>query len=399
MTKEAKPYGMSRRSFLHKSAYLLGGASACVWLSTQPVSASVLSKTTTKGSPSSKKLVWVFLRGAMDSLHAVIPRNDPHLHSLRPHLLESVNTSALPLNKRFSLHPDLHHMHDLYKRKQMSAIIAVASGYRARSHFEAQDQMESGLNATDHDNGWLARALRQHQSSGVALARSVPIAMRGSNSQVETWYPSAFPEASDDLLSQLSDLYQSDASLGSTLTKVITQKSAPSMQMKETRRPNFTYLTQRCGELLSNDNASCAMLELNGWDTHNNQSGRLSRLFQQLDDGLANLQSSLGEKWKDTLIIVSTEFGRTVAANGTLGTDHGTASNMFVLGGALSGSKGLLKGGKVLGKWPGLAPDQLYQGRDLMPTSDVRHWIAGGLSSHWGLSAAQIRGVFPDLYA
>ena len=404
MTKKQYNKTSSRRNFLRKGAMLMGGASAYVWLNTNVAAATTLaSNAASTNTIGNKKLVWVFLRGAMDSLHTVVPKHDKQMTILRPHLYNALKPKLLSLNTDFGLHPALKHLHKLYTRKQMSPIVAVASGYRERSHFDAQDQMESGLDITNHDSGWIARALQQAQSnssenaSAYALSRSVPIAMRGMPSNIETWYPSTLPEASPDLLSQLHNLYQGDKSLEDSLSKVIKQKEMPSMQMKEKNRPNFRYLAERCAELLTNENANCAMLELNGWDTHNNQVGRLARLFAQLDGGLEHMQNTLGERWNDTLVIVSTEFGRTAAANGTQGTDHGTASNMFVLGGALPAMNSTLQGGKMLGQWPGLSPEQLYKNRDLMPTSDVRQWMARALSAHWGLSSLQIKRVFPDL--
>ncbi|MGK0371028.1 MAG: hypothetical protein ACJAW1_001271 [Glaciecola sp.] len=148
------------------------------------------------------------------------------------------------------------------------------------------------------------------------------------------------------------------------------------MQMEEKKPVNFTYLAQRCGELLSNNkNIQCAILEMGGWDTHNNQNSRLTIQLKQLDDGLMKFKTALGDTWDDTLVVVSTELGRTVKVNGTKGTYHGTGSAMFFLGGALSNFKQettQLSGRRVHGTWPGLSNEQLFVGRDLLPTTDVR---------------------------
>ncbi|MDC2887535.1 DUF1501 domain-containing protein [Psychrosphaera algicola] len=130
------------------------------------------------------------------------------------------------------------------------------------------------------------------------------------------------------------------------------------------------------------------MLELGGWDTHNNQANRLTRKLAELDNGLNALESALKETWNDTVVVIATEFGRTVRENGTGGTDHGTASCMFVAGGAV-------KGGKVLGEWPGLAPEQLFENRDLQPTSSAFSWMSALLSEHWQMSPDQLAKVFP----
>jgi uncharacterized protein (DUF1501 family) len=382
----------SRRNFVK--------GAAAGWVFLQSSNAISLASTTSNKTHSNKKLVWVFLRGALDSLHTIVPISDPHLSGYRSSLLEPIQKKLLPLNKDYALHPSLRFLHDLYKQKQMTPIVAVASGYRERSHFDAQDQMESGLNETDHESGWLGRFASQIQGQGVAISRSVPIALRSRSARAETWFPSSFPEAGEDLLASLSSLYESDDALNQNIKAVIAQKENPNMQMEEKKRANFPYLAERCGELLSsNQNMQCAMLEMGGWDTHNNQQGRLSRQLSQLDDGLKKLKLALGEAWNDTLVVVSTEFGRTVAVNGTQGTDHGTGSGMFLIGGALrdmSDKTSALQGGNVHGTWPGLAKEQLFEQRDLMPTSDVRDWISAAMLAHWGLSSSQIKAIFPD---
>lgn len=344
-----------------------------------------------------KKVVWVLLRGALDPLHTVIPHGDHYLSTHRKQVLSSIKDNMLPLNSMFSMHPQLPFFHELYQDKQLSPIVAVASGYRKRSHFEAQDQMESGLNVTEHDSGWLARALEQYKGNGVAISRSIPIAMRGAQTPINTWYPSSFEEVSADFMSGMLEMYEDDSELYESLQQAIVQKQNPSMQMQEKRRPNFAFLAQRCGELMNNDqDANCGMLEMGGWDTHNNMESRLSRQFEQLNLGLQNLKNALKDSWQDTLVIISSEFGRTVRLNGTGGTDHGTGGVMFLAGGSLQ-SMPQLSAGSVLGQWPTLNPNALYENRDLMPTSDVRKWITLALLSHWQLSSSQLHEVFPDI--
>ena len=383
----------SRRSFIK-------GAGAG-WIFLQSGAALAISSSLASKKLANKKLVWIFLRGALDSLHTIVPISDPDLMSYRGSLLAPIKEKLLPLSSDYALHPSLPFLHHLYNKKQMSPIVAVASAYRERSHFDAQDQMESGLNQTDHDSGWMGRLAAQIQGNGVAISRSVPIALRSPSQRAETWFPSSFPEADEDLLARLSGLYESDYALSNNLKAVIAQKENPNMQMEEKKRAKFPYLAERCGELLSsNNNMQCAMLELGGWDTHNNQNGRLARLLSELDDGIKKLKASLGEAWDDTLVVVSTEFGRTVAVNGTQGTDHGTGASMFFAGGALpnlSKKSPSLQGGKVHGIWPGLSKDKLFEQRDLMPTTDVRDWLGSALSTHWELSPSQIKIIFPDL--
>ena len=260
------------------------------WVFLQSGAAMAVSSALADKPNPNKKLVWIFLRGALDSLHTVVPISDPNLNAYRQALIAPIKSTLLPLNSDFSLHPSLPFLHDLYKQKQMTPVVAVASGYRKRSHFDAQDQMESGLNITNHDDGWMARLTQQIQGQGVAISRSVPIALRGPEHKSQTWFPSGFAPVDDDLYTRLADLYESDKALAMNLADVIAQNENPNMQMKEKKRTNFRYLAKSCGELLaSNNTMQCAMLEMGGWDTHNSQNGRLTRLFAQLDEGIKTL--------------------------------------------------------------------------------------------------------------
>ena len=400
---------MNRRGFI-KSV-----AAGCVYVSTPSfcvANALNANQTAHNVSGANTKIIWLLLRGGLDGLHTVIPRQDTDVLALRPNLLAKVQSQSLPLNNAFGLHPKLPFLHQLYRQQQMSPVIATATGYRRRSHFDAQDYIESGLAVTDHEDGWLARALAHTTGQGMAIARSVPIALREPQRNADTWFPSGFAEVEDDLHSRLSDMYQDDPLLRHTLEKVIKQNNNPMMQVKGKHKTNFASLAQNCGKLMaSNPDIRCAMLEFNGWDTHINQANRLNNKFTQLNKGLMALHQSLGETWNDTLLIINTEFGRTVAENGTTGTDHGTGGCMFFAGGGLakmsnnvaaiqqkqSLSDCIIEGGKVLGTWPGAAPEQLFNYRDLMPTSDVKGWLASALMQHWGLNHSQVNNVFPEV--
>lgn len=379
---------------LGASAWVLGQAPSLALANTAPA----------KSTP---KLVWVVLRGAMDSLHAVVPTSDPHLMQHRGKLFSAIKEDVLPLNKHFGLHPALKTLHQWYQQKQMAPVVAVASSYRSRSHFDAQDRLENGLDLNDHNNGWLARAFQQHQLNqqngaakskpenlAIAVARSIPLSLRSNSTTkptISTVYPSVLPDADDDLYQRLEQLYQDSPKLSARLQQGLDTRDMLSEESKKSKQPKFPQLAKMCGELLSQRaDASCAMLEMGGWDTHNAQNNRLKRQFKALDKGLAELRQGLGNAWDDTVVVVATEFGRTVAMNGTGGTDHGTASALFIAGGNLNG-------GKVWGKWPGLAKEQLYQGRDLQPTSDIRSWLGALLQQHWGLSEQQLGVVFPDV--
>ncbi|MER2490527.1 DUF1501 domain-containing protein [Catenovulum sediminis] len=377
---------MQKRDFIKSAA-----AGWVLFNSPLSVAANSLSmEEATDQSLADRKLVWVVLRGAMDSLHAVIPTFDPDLKTHRQALITPLEAHWHRLESGYALHPALENLHQWYKNKQMSAVVAVASPYRSRSHFDGQDLLECGLNSIDYDNGWLARAMTARNTESVAIARSVPISLMGQG-KTHTWYPSNLPDAEQDLFSRLAGLYEDDAEFAQKLAQGLETRQMMSMDKVKGRNPKFAQLAASCGSLLSNNSkAQCAMLEMGGWDTHNNQVGRLNRQFKELDEGLAELKNTLGKSWQNTIVVIATEFGRTVKVNGTGGTDHGTASALFLAGGALNG-------GQVLGQWPGLAPENLYEGRDLQPTSDIRQWIAGILHQHWNLSADAIASVFPNV--
>ena len=338
----------------------------------------------------SPKLVWIVLRGAMDSLHAVIPAFDNDLLNHRRSIAEPLIGSMLPLDRGFGLHSDLPTLHSWYQQKQMMPVVAVASPYRQRSHFEGQDVLESGLVPLNQDNGWLSRALEATGKTGLAVSHSLPVSLRGGQ-LAGTWYPNTIPSAKEDLYQRLFQMYKQDDLLHSRLEEALNVRGIVGNSMDGNSR-KFKALAEAAGTLLTHQEGPDAiMLEMGGWDTHDNQLPRLSRQFQELDSGLQTMRASMGEKtWENTIVMIATEFGRTVAINGTGGTDHGTASCLFMTGGAVNG-------GKVQGDWPGLATKALYEERDLRPTSDIRQWISAVLKQHWKLSEAQLSRIFPNI--
>jgi uncharacterized protein (DUF1501 family) len=317
---------------------------------------------------------------------------------LRPKLSTSFNSPLLPLEKGFALHPSLRNLHHWYQEKSLLPIVAVSSGYAKRSHFDGQDFLESGKGEIDHDSGWLARAIEVKSKSALAIARSTPISLRSSlvrSEQVNTWYPSKFKSADEDIYAALNELYKNDTALKENLTSALKVKGlvAENAEGNKKQKGKFVDLAKSCAKLITAEQGvDCAMLELGGWDTHNNQSNRLSRKLTELDTGLAELKAGLGDEWQNTVVIIGTEFGRTAKENGTGGTDHGTASALFLAGGAVNG-------GKVKGRWPGLEPDELFQQRDLMPTSNSFSWMASVLSQHWQFSEQELQQVFPQVKA
>jgi uncharacterized protein (DUF1501 family) len=349
----------------------------------------------TKNNPKrNPKIVWVVLRGALDSMHTIVPTFDAQYAQLRPKLSTSFKSPLLPLEKGFALHPSLTNLHQWYQEKSLLPIVAVSSGYPKRSHFDGQDFLECGKSEIDHDSGWLARAIEVKNKSALAVARSTPISLRSSlldSEQVNTWYPSKFKSADEDIYAALNKLYQNDEALKEKLTSALAVKGLVDDNGQNKRKGKFNDLAKSCAKLITTEQGvDCAMLELGGWDTHNNQSTRLARKLTELDTGLAELKVGLGDEWQNTVVIIGTEFGRTAKENGTGGTDHGTASALFLAGGAVGG-------GKVKGRWPGLKSEELFEQRDLMPTSNSFSWFASVLSQHWQLSAQELQQVFPQV--
>jgi uncharacterized protein (DUF1501 family) len=336
------------------------------------------------------KLVWIILRGAMDSLHAILPLSDPDLMLHRKQFVSPLKSNAFDLGGGFALHPAFKELSYLYKQKQMIPVIAVESGANTRSHFYAQDILESGLPEVDAESGWLNRAAEVYQGESLAVAHTLPLGLRGTQ-MAKTWFPDSIQPARNNLYEQLQALYKDDHVLSERLAEGLRNRQLLVKMKKMKNKYSFPSLAASCATILADrDGPDCAMLEMSGWDTHQNQLSRLDRQFKELDEGIAALRENLADQWDKTVVLVTTEFGRTVAENGTKGTDHGTASAMFIAGGAVAG-------GRVQGRWPGLAKANLYEGRDLMPTSDTRQWIRAVLSQHWNLNAAQLDYVFPTI--
>jgi uncharacterized protein (DUF1501 family) len=351
------------------------------------------------------RLVLVILRGALDGLGAVPAYGDGNYASQRGQL--AITSPAHKLNGTFALHPSMTHLYARYGEQQLIVFHAVASPYRERSHFDGQDLLENGMSQLRGErDGWLNRALpmlpaakaRSTDKVALALAQNVPLVLRG-NAAVNSWAPSRLPDADTDTLARIADLYSTDEYFASRLQSALAADGIASegmSAMKGKRDPlnGFSAVTSAAGKFLAApDGPRVAVIEVGGWDTHANQGaeqGQLANRLRSLDQGLERLRTSLGAAWKDTAMLVVTEFGRTVAVNGTRGTDHGTATCAFLLGGAV-------QGGRVIADWPGLATSNLHQQRDLKPTRDLRSVFKGLLAEHLGASESDLETkVFPD---
>lgn len=356
---------------------------------------------------SDARFVLVILRGAVDGLALVAPYGDGKYKKVRGELAidkPGRDDGLLKLDGMFGLHPSMASTYELYEKGQLLPLHAIASPYRERSHFDGQDVLENGVtSAGDRRDGWLNRAIaplsRQlGNETAIALSQNTPLVLRGDNS-VTSWAPSQLPDADEDTLRRIQRMYADDEFFSTRLTQALESQeiaddmSDMSSSGRRNNREQSKALMQAAGRFLSTDGGpQIAVLEAGGWDTHANQgagTGSLANMLRNLDEDLASLRSELGSTWSKTVVAVVTEFGRTVKVNGTRGTDHGTGTAALLMGGAVNG-------GKVLADWPGLGNSDLYQGRDLMPTTETRSVFKGILAEHLLLPENYIeREVFP----
>jgi uncharacterized protein (DUF1501 family) len=418
---------MKRRQFLVRGTSAAAGAlltSRLVFASTP--------------TPGRSRFVFVILRGALDGLAAVPPHGDRDYPSLRRDLAFT-SKDVLPLNDLFGLHPSLGFLNESFAARELTVFHAVASPYRERSHFDGQDVLESGyVRPHAAQSGWLNRALAclpvnaADKELGVALGQNVPLVMRGP-AAVTSWSPAKLAALDEDTLERIADLYARDPLLGRRLAEALTADAiaeapmqgaaadltvsngagtgaaATNMTAAEVATPlaparlrdkaaatgaRYAEVIHAAAEFLRRDDgAKVAVFDTTGWDTHANEGGAQGQLagrLAALDAGLRSLKEQLGPVWSDTAVLLATEFGRTAAVNGTHGTDHGTATAAFLVGGAV-------RGGRVIADWPGLSSRALYEGRDLTPTLDLRAVLKGVLEEHLRVSArALAANVFPD---
>jgi len=380
---------MHRRQFLSVTALAAGGA-----LLTRVAFA--------RADERPSRFVLVILRGALDGLAAVPPYGDRDYPGLRREFAlraPGEHGAALPLDGFFGLHPSLVFLQQCYSERELIVLHALASPYRERSHFDGQDVLENGgLRPHASQSGWLNRALAAAPATargeaGVALGQNVPLAMRGP-AAVTSWSPSRLSALDEDTLARIADLYATDKLLSTRLADALAADALAKPQPAQAKRAPYAEVARAAaGFLRQEDGPKVAVFDTNGWDTHANEGGaegQLAGRLAALDVGLATLRQELGPVWRDTAVLLVTEFGRTAAINGTRGTDHGTATAAFLLGGAVAG-------GRVIADWPGLAARHLYQGRDLAPTLDLRSVLKGLLAEHLSVpSRALEQAVFPD---
>ncbi|MCC6734558.1 MAG: DUF1501 domain-containing protein [Bauldia sp.] len=356
------------------------------------------------------RFVVVILRGALDGLAAVPPIGDPGYAALRGDLAIGApgQERALPLDGFFGLNDAMPELHRMYGKGDALIVHATATAYRERSHFDGQDVLENGaVGARLLRTGWLNRAVAALPTEGriapataLAVSATVPLILRGT-APVVTWTPPNFRPAGADTVTRLLDLYRhQDPELAAVFAAGVglDALTAGHMAMGGGNTGGtagaFAEIAEGAARLLADpEGPRIAALSYNGWDTHANEgadTGRLADLLAALDGALAAFARTAAPVWDDTVIAVVTEFGRTAHGNGSDGTDHGTGTVAFVLGGAVAG-------GRVIADWPGLGDRDLLDARDLYPTTDLRAVLKGLLRDHLGLSEQVLTAsVFPD---
>jgi uncharacterized protein (DUF1501 family) len=364
------------------------------------------------------RLIVVFLRGAVDGLNVVVPYDDPDYAALRPTIgiaPPGAANGALDLDGHFGLHPALESVMPLWRDKSLAFIHAAGSPDPSRSHFDAQDFMESGT--PGHKNtqdGWMNRLLavlpgERKPTDAIAFGPTLPRILSGrlAVSSVPNGRSASAPIPLDRpvINAAFDKLYAGDDALARAYREGVAshKKMLADLQADMTEAdagaplPNgFAADAAKMAKMMRQDQTvTLGFFALGGWDTHINQGageGQLAQRLKPLGEGLTTLARELGPLYPQTAVLVISEFGRTAHENGNRGTDHGHGNVMWVMGGRVAG-------GRVYGLWPGLSEEALYQKRDLAVTTDFRSAIAAVLAKHMGLDAAALVRVFPELPA
>ena len=401
----------SRRLFLKNSALaIFGVGSVPTWLSRAVYA---------KDAPGERKkiLIAIFQRGAVDGLNVVVPHGEAAYYTHRPSIAiprpDGSERSAIDLDGHFGLHPSLHSLKPLWDSRQLAIIEAVGSPDPTRSHFDAQDYMESGTpgrKATT--DGWLNRALcREPQPSpvrAVSLSPGVPLTLRGKNEALAVGSIGDFQIKDQRMAATFESIYgaAADSVLNGTGRETFAAMKimqsigkTPYTPANNARYPNGRLgqnLQQMARVIKANVGLEVAFTDVGGWDTHVNEvgaqphQGQLANLLREFADSLAAFSADMGDRMADIAVVTMSEFGRTAKENGDRGTDHGHANVMFVLGGAV-------RGGKIYGDWPGLQPEQLHENRDLNVTTDFRAVLSELVTKQLG--NREIATVFPGFSA
>ena len=398
---------MNRREFLIRSS--LFSASFLISIGTDGWASSSIAAV----DPNPHRLIVVFLRGAVDGLSVVVPYQEPTYYTDRPSIAipqPGQPNGALDLDGKFGLHPALQPLLPLWQQKSLAFVHACGSNDETRSHFDAQDYLESGTPGIKSTrDGWMNRLLGiisdKNPIQAVSVGSTTPRILlgkvavanlasgRGGNNRMQIDKP--------QIASAFDRLYGNNDAMSRTYregrlarTELLKDLEAE-MKMANNGAPlpnGFPSDAQKLARLMARDpRIQVSFLAVGGWDTHINQGasqGQLARNLGQLGKGLVALQEGLGAAYNHTSIVVMSEFGRTVKENGNRGTDHGHGNVMWLLGGGING-------GKVYGKWAGLDPEQRYQGRDLAITTDFRDVLGTVLTRKLSVEGTKLQQIFP----
>ncbi|WP_319825636.1 DUF1501 domain-containing protein [Thalassovita sp.] len=376
----------------------------------------LITPVTLAAAPWDNRLVVIILRGAMDGLDVVQPYGDADYVRARPTLKGGEAGGAQDLDGFYALHPALAPLMPMWRAEELGFVHAVSTPYRdKRSHFDGQDLLEAGtpdLGPATGRDGWLNRMLQTvpglRPDLAYAIGHENMLILSGA-APAANWSPDVRLDLSpqgrrlaemvlhDDpalasAFMEAAMLLESDD--GGMMAEPMARDGMAEMQdmqgLKKAGTGGIRQVARFAGEKLRAD-SRIAAFSIGGWDTHQGQKAALPRALAQLSDALLVLQATLGDTWGKTAVLAMTEFGRTLRENGTKGTDHGTGSAMLVAGGAV-------RGGRVYGDWPGLGQGDLYKGRDLMPTRDVRAYAAWAMRGLFGLDAGVLEhAIFPGM--
>jgi len=409
---------------MERRAFVKSGALALVTMGLSP---SFLRRTAFGmdlfNAPKGKVLICLFQRGAADALNIVVPHGERAYYAMRPSIAipqpsRNVANAAIDLDGFFGLHPALAPLKPLYDRGLLAPVHAVGSPSTTRSHFDAQDYMETGTpDNKGTTDGWLNRYLAVKGTCdecnlaktpfrAVSLTPQTPRILEGPSATVAMNSLDEFSvRATGNSAERLEALYRTGSAdlvhgTGAEMFDAVKmlrsanpQKYLPQNGAEYPRSQFGLRLLQIAQLIKSNVGLEIAFADVGGWDTHVNQGSSTGQLAQRLDDfsrSIAALVADLGDRMDDVVIMTMSEFGRMARENGNRGTDHGHAGALFVIGGHV-------KGGKVHGKWPGLEQEQLYEGRDLALTTDFRSVFAEVVSDHLGARA--VDKIFPGFAA
>ena len=406
---------LPRRNAVTRRGFMKGGALALVGTSVIPsfLTRSIYAEMTTAAA-NRKKLVVIFQRGACDGLNVVVPYTEKNYYSMRPTIAIQPN-EVIDLNGFFGLHPQMAAFKPLYDQGHLAIVHAVGSPDPSRSHFDAQDYMESGTPGVKvTPDGWLNRALQTEPLTGkpsafraVALGTEVPRTLQGLVPAIAVANLADFSVAGKGpQTSSISNAFQamydesSDAVLHGTgeetfeavkmLKAADPAKYAPAAGVVYPNTAFGNSMKQIAQLLKANLGVEAAFSDIGGWDTHQNQggaNGQLANRLKEFSETIAAFWQDMGSDQQNITLVTMSEFGRTARQNGTGGTDHGHANVMFVLGGGV-------KGGKIYGQWPGVADEQLNEGRDLKVTTDFRNVL--GEAAYKTLGSRKLDVVFPE---